>query len=614
MPLRDYQQEDIDKTLAATRAGETHMLGTWPTGGGKGVWLAHLPQAIEMERGQQLVTVVDRKELVSQLAEKLSEYNPNLRVDVERAGFRADPNSDVVVASVQTLGAADNSSGPEGYNDRLRKFDKSRVRAVALDEAHTTPKSEGYARILRYFNCYKPDPQYNSKDRCLYGLTATAFRSDGVGLETLFDKIVFRRDLKNPEKTGLMETGIHVDGVLRPWLCGVKSYRVDTQVDISDVSTNRGDFTVGDLEKTVNTASRNKLIVEKYREFGEGLQFFAFSVDVQHSNDLAQAFQDAGIAAYAISGSTPNKDRKRLMDAFRAGLIRGLISCGVLSTGIDLPMVGCLLMARPTKAKLLYIQQTGRGLRPFPAPEFLYSCWRRGSNPGWIKPHCVTIDFVDVSSRHSLIQLPTLFGLKSSFDMKGRNAAEVVEEIERIKAAKPAVNMALYDSLDAIKGVAERIDLFAVPTVDPEVSRHSKLSWVTGVTTGTYQLLLPDKGMISIKVNALGEYEVAKHMTGVKTPLGTARDLKEALKMADKNVPQEAMIVLKSDAGWRSLPASDLQISTVAKLYPEMRRTFATYDEFVKMVKTQYSKGQVSQLISARIGQGGGSKYGTRRN
>lgn len=613
MPLRDYQIEDIQKTLDATRAGETHMLGTWPTGGGKSVWLANLPQAIEMERGQQLVTVVDRKELVSQLASQLSTYNPNLRVDIERAGFRADPNCDVVVASVQTLGAADNSSGEEGYNDRLKKFDKSRVRAICLDEAHTTPKSEGYARILKYFQCYKPNEQYNSKDRLLCGLTATAFRSDGLGLETLFDKIVFRRDLKNAEKTGLMETGIQVAGELKPWLCGVKSYRVDTQVDISDVSTHHGDFSIGELEKSVNTPKRNKLIVDKYREFGEGMQFFAFTVDVAHSNDLAKKFQDAGIQAYAISGSTSDKDRKRLMDAYRAGVIRGLISCGVLSTGIDLSMVGCLLMARPTKAKLLYIQQTGRGLRPFPAPEFVYSCWRKGIDPGWQKPHCVTIDFVDLSTRHSLIQLPSLFGLKANFDMKGRNAAEVVEEIERMKAEKPAINMALYDSLDAIKGVAERIDLFAVPTVDPEVAKYSKLSWVTGITNGSFQLLLPDKGMLSVKVNALGEYEVSKHMTGVKTPLGTAHSLQDALKLADKHVPAEAMIVLKSDAMWRAQPISEAQCNALSRLYPDMRRTFPSYQEFCEMIKKTYTKGQASSMISQAMSQQGAPKYGTQR-
>ena len=605
MPLRDYQQEDLDKTLEATRAGETHMLGTWPTGGGKGVWLSYLPKAIELERGQQIITVVDRKELVNQLAEKLTESNPDLRVDIERASSRANPDADVVVASVQSLGAADNSSGEEGYNDRLKKFDKSRVRAVALDEAHTTPKSEGYARILKYFNCFKPNAQYNSKDRLVMGLTATAFRADGVGLETLFDKIIFRRDLKNPERTGLMETGLTVNGELRPWLCGVKSYRVDTEVDISEVGSARGDLITGALEKTVNTPERNELIVEKYRELGEDMRFFAFTVDVQHSNDLAEKFREKGIQACAISGSTGDNERRKIMDAFRAGTIKGLVSCGVLSVGIDLPMVGCLLMARPTKSKLLYIQQTGRGLRPFPAPEKMYECWRRGINPGWVKPHCVTIDFVDVSGKHSLIQIPQLFGLKSNFDMKGRNVAEVVEEIERIKASKPALNMALYNSLDAIKGVAEKIDLFAVPTVPPEIQRYSQFSWTNGVTPDTFQLVLPDKGMLSIKVNALGTYEVAKHVTGIKTPMGTATDLQAALKIADRSVPAEAMIVLKSDAGWRNLRGTPAQISLLKRLYPEMRRPFANDQEFETFINGQYSRGQISQLISQKDTRGG---------
>lgn len=600
MPLRDYQQEDLDKTMAACRAGDTHMLGTWPTGSGKAVLLSYIPQAIELERGQQVITVVDRKELVSQLADKLAECNPNLRVDVERAGLRADASADIVVGSVQTMGAADNSSGEEGYNDRLKKFDKSRVRAVVLDEAHTTPKSDGYARILKYFGCYKPKDQYNDKNKLCMGLTATAFRHDGIGLETLFDRIIFRRDLKNPERTGLMETGLQFDGVLRPWLCGIKSYRVDTQVDISQVGTARGDLIIGALEKTVNTPERNALIVQKYRELGEDMRFFAFTVDVQHSNDLAEEFQKAGIHAYPISGSTSDKERKRIMDAFRAGMIKGLISCGVLSVGIDLPMVGCLLMARPTKSKLLYIQQTGRGLRPFPAPEQLYGCWRKGTDPGWIKPYCVTIDFVDVSGNHSLIHVPELFGLKSNFDMKGKKVVEVLEEIERLKAAKPGLNASLYTDLDKLRAVSERIDLFAVPTTPSEIATHSKFSWTTGVSEGVYQLAMPDKGLLAIRVNALGEYEIARHITGVKTPLGSAKSLAEALRLADKHVPAQAMVILRSDAAWKKLPCSEAQLSLLRRLYPEMRRQFSTDAEFAAMVNATYSRGQVSALISQR--------------
>src|SRR5690606_14224798 len=40
-----------------------------------------------------------------------------------------------------------------------------------------------------------------------------------------------------------------------------------------------------------------------------------------------------------------------------------LIGVGMLDTGIDAPDVEVLLMARPTKSKVLYVQMKGRGTR-----------------------------------------------------------------------------------------------------------------------------------------------------------------------------------------------------------------------------------------------------------
>jgi hypothetical protein len=106
--------------------------------------------------------------------------------------------------------------------------------------------------------------------------------------------------------------------------------------------------------------------------------------------------------------------------------------------------------------------------------------------------------------------------------------------------------------------------------------------------------------MLTIKVTALGEFEISKHVTGVKTPLGAAKTLAEALRIADKSVPQEAQVMLRSDAQWRGLPVSEAQLGLLRRLYPEMRRPFTTDADFETMVKNQYSRGQVSALISQR--------------
>ena len=65
-----------------------------------------------------------------------------------------------------------------------------------------------------------------------------------------------------------------------------------------------------------------------------------------------------------------------------------LVGIGMLDTGIDAPDVEVLLMARPTKSKILYVQMKGRGTR---------KCKETG------KDIYKLVDFVDISHLEPLI-------------------------------------------------------------------------------------------------------------------------------------------------------------------------------------------------------------------
>ena len=90
-------------------------------------------------------------------------------------------------------------------------------------------------------------------------------------------------------------------------------------------------------------------------------------------------------------------------------------------------------MARPTKSGLLFRQQVGRILRPYPSPEDLAEMARRGTEPAYIKQNALIIDVCDVSGRHSLISSPTLFGLRRDYNAQGKPLIEQVEEIRKIE-------------------------------------------------------------------------------------------------------------------------------------------------------------------------------------
>lgn len=569
---------------------------------GKTHLFSQVPATMRMRRPDKMVVLCQSDEIAFQSARKLTAENPALRVGMEKAEFTSRPDDDIIVASIPTIGGT--KMGEDGqwiWGKRLARLDRDAIRYVIVDETHhiTAPQYHG---PLRYFGVMKNDPQHNDPNKFLLGVTATPNRSDNKGLEDFYDRIVYNRDIRSMISEG--------------WLAPIEAHRVDTMVDISKVTVRAGEFVKSELEETINTPERNNLIVDKYLEIGESAPFLAFTVDIQHTVDLTDCFRARGIECYGIASKskvsspwliTADNERKQAIEKFTNGEFRGLLSCAALLEGFDAPRAMVGLDGAPTKSTLRFTQKAGRILRPFPAPEAA-AAWN-----GWRKRAAIWIDFVDgTAGRHSLMTAPSLLGLKSTFDAKGKDLLKVVEEIERMKAEKPAINMALYDSLDAIKGVAERIDLFAVPTVDPEVAQYSKLSWVTGITNGSFQLLLPDKGMLSVKVNALGEYEVSKHLTGIRKIIGITHNLKDALSLADKNVPAEAMIVLKSDAGWRALGCSDAQCGALARLYPDMRRSFPSYQDFCTMVRNTYNKGQVSSLISNAMAKQGPQRSSRR--
>ncbi len=583
MGLRNYQIESLHAVKDARHRNVRHALLVYPTGGGKTLAMAHLPQYMGMQPGDKMIVLVHRDELVHQTVEKLQKYNGHLTTTVEKAEMTADLNADLIVASVQTIGRNPLKDGKYEFTDRIKKFDPNRVRFVCVDEAHHA-LGHSYRSVLAYFGCLK-GTEYDREGQFLLGVTATPNRGDNLGLEDVFDEIVYSKPL--------------LEMIHEGWLTDLKAYRVDTSVDLSEVKLNAGDFAIKQLEKTVNTPSRNKLVVDKYIELGEDQRAIAFTVDVQHSEDLAKAFNDTGVRAYAISGKMPLNDRRKVLQLFRNGFYRVLTSCGVLNEGFDDPAVCVGLMARPTKSGLLYRQQVGRVLRPSPAPEEIEAMRTVGQEPSWIKPHAIVIDFCDVSGRHALHTAPTLFGMNAKASLKGKKAGETATEMEKIISQKKLpLSLDQVESLEKLKAVAERVDLLKPPSVPHHVRAMSQFSWVE-YAKDSYSLVLPDYGIIRVSQNMLGQWEVARSNKGVKTVLGQERELKDAIHRADKEVPPEARILLNGTSGWRNQPVTPEQINYMWRIDHRGRRQFGSMDMYRMAVKKQYpTKGMASDRIN----------------
>jgi hypothetical protein len=126
MILRPYQQAALDAIRANYRMGVHRQVIVAATGTGKSAILSRIPALMRADLPGQMLVIVHTTELVQQNAEALRQANPDLKVSIEMADLHADPNSDVVMASVQTLGRANTS--------RLGKFNWDGFSVCVADE------------------------------------------------------------------------------------------------------------------------------------------------------------------------------------------------------------------------------------------------------------------------------------------------------------------------------------------------------------------------------------------------------------------------------------------------------------------------------------------------
>ena len=126
LQLRPYQREALESIKSKYETGVTRQLVVLPTGTGKTVLFASLPQYFP--RFGKMLVLAHTEELIKQAKEKIEERNPLLRVGKEIATAKSNPFDRIVIGSVPTLGRTE--------SNRIYKFDRSLFSVIVIDEAH----------------------------------------------------------------------------------------------------------------------------------------------------------------------------------------------------------------------------------------------------------------------------------------------------------------------------------------------------------------------------------------------------------------------------------------------------------------------------------------------
>ncbi|KAI0708257.1 P-loop containing nucleoside triphosphate hydrolase protein [Earliella scabrosa] len=402
--LQPYQEECLDACLKAIQEGRTRIGVSLPTGSGKTTIFLHLLSRLcarhrddsDTSATQSLV-LVNSVELAQRTSEQAKTLFPEWTVEIEQGAQYASGEAHLTIATWQTLSRT-------FLGSRLDKFIPRSFKAVVVDEAHHAV-SPSYLRILSHFcpAISRPHPVSDAPairpHPYIIGFSATFSRNDRLALGTVFEEVVYHRDLLN-----LIE---------EKWLCDVRFTVAPAEMNLSRVSTNwtDGDFNATQLAEVVNTDDLNEEIVRVWRErAGDRKSTLVFCVNIAHVQDVTAAFREAGIDARFVYGRTAQARRQELVEAFRAGEFPVMVNCGVFTEGTDIPNIDCVIIARPTRSRNLFTQMIGRGMR---------------LSPETGKEDCHIIDLVDSQERvGGVMNVPSLLGLRPSEVTNGKQSRE----------------------------------------------------------------------------------------------------------------------------------------------------------------------------------------------
>ena len=318
--LRQYQVDSINDLRQAILKGHKRIVLQLATGGGKTTIASEMIRKAN-EKGKKCLFLADRIELVEQTSKRL-DYEGIEHGIIMGNHERYKPHSINQVCSPQTLARRATPAAD----------------LVIIDECHVA------------YGIHKKMMQA-MPNTVFIGLSATPFTK---GLGKLYSNLV----------VGATTTKLTDEGYLVP----VKVF-APSKPDLTKLRTVAGDYDEKELFARVNKPKLVADIVDTWIKRGENRPTIGFAVNVLHSQALCEQFKDRGIRAAHIDSYMPTKLREQLVNDFKDGYIKVLFNVGILDKGFDYPEASCLIMARPTKSLMLYIQQAGRVLRPHPTKE-----------------------------------------------------------------------------------------------------------------------------------------------------------------------------------------------------------------------------------------------------
>ena len=331
MELRPYQVSAIHCARVGFARGSLRQVIYSPTGSGKTEIGIELIRGA-LAKGKRVAFVANRIGLVGQTSRRL--YAAGIQHGIIQGENSRSIHESVLVCSIQTI--ARRGIPP--------------VDVIVIDEAHGCPGSKDYRQFIFSHNALP-----------VIGLTATPF-AKGMAKNfpelngPLFEELVVASTIRDLIGMGfLVDVEIYAPSL--PDLSGVK---------VQKNSFGEMDYSEKELAVAVDKAPLIGDIVTHWKKLGADQPTVCFATSIAHSKHIAEQFNAEGITAEHLDCYTEEAERAAILERVRTGVTRVVSNVAILTEGWDFPACSVMILARPTKSLIRWIQMVGRILRPFP--------------------------------------------------------------------------------------------------------------------------------------------------------------------------------------------------------------------------------------------------------
>ncbi|SDY22467.1 DEAD/DEAH box helicase [Thermoactinomyces sp. DSM 45892] len=517
--LRPYQLEAHDAWETFCQSGGKRGLINLPTGCGKTITALALAQKMMQEKQGRMLWLAHREELIEQPIRSLPLLWPEATHGIVKAN-RNEMDKQCVFASVQTV-----------YRrlDKLPTFD-----LIVVDEAH-------HALGKTYLDTLEAVGAFEQNGPPVVGLTATVERGDKKGLDSVFEQIIYQYPFLQAIRDG--------------YLADLRTQFVKLDANFDEIRTVAGDLHKGDLEEVLLKADVAKKVADAYIQYASDRKAIVFTVSVDQAKRTAAELLARGIPAEWLSGQVPSDERKAILHRLKTGETKVLCNCAVLTEGFDEPTVDCIVMARPTKSRSLYIQMIGRGTRKAP-----------------LKNDCLVLDVTGVSKRHKLITAPVLFGIEEN-DKTGT----ITERLDWQR--------------DRNHEISRLQSIFKQSQIENEEVQPN-LQWLEA-EPGVFALSVGGVGtavMVQEQDGWMAKILKSNHGTERLTHHPVWRELAQGI-IEDYVRKAGALGLVKQDASWRKKPASEKQMWALKRWGVRLSRWLTKGEAADEMTKAIARRG-----------------------